>query len=154
MKRHKFLLPYRWQIAGWIILPVSLIAMTLLLTFFLGKISDTAMECCVILDIILGGLSLIMIAFSEEKSEDEFIEHLRGKSLAIAAGITFTIAILWFIFQITYNFYETPDMTDTGTMMVYNALNLMSSVFMMFFIYIVTLKTNLAIYKWRCNHEK
>lgn len=45
-------------------------------------------------------------------------------------------------------------MADTGTMMVYNALNLMSSVFMMFFIYIITLKTNLAIYKWRCNHEK
>lgn len=154
MKKNKFLLPYKYQIAGWIILPVSLIAMTLLLNFFLGKISDTAMRCCVILDMILGGLSLMMIAFSEEKSEDEFIEHLRGKSLAIAAGITFTIAIIWFIFQITYNFYGTPDMADTGTMMVYNALNLMSSVFMMFFIYIITLKTNLAIYKWRCSHEK
>mgnify|MGYP003208932689 FL=1 len=154
MKKNKFLLPYKCQIAGWIILPVSLIAMTLLLNLFLGKISDTAMRCCIILDMILGGLSLMMIAFSEEKSEDEFIEHLRGKSLAIAAGITFTIAIIWFIFQITYNFYGTPDMADTGTMMVYNALNLMSSVFMMFFIYIITLKTNLAIYKWRCNHEK
>ena len=140
--------------AGWIILPVSLIAMTLLLNLFLGKISDTEMRCCVILDMILGGLSLMMIAFSEEKSENEFIEYLCGKSLAISACVTFVIAILWLIFQISYRLYETPDMTDTGTMMAYNALDLMSSVFMMFFIYIIIFKTNIAIYRWRSNHEK
>lgn len=154
MKKHRLLLPHRWQITGWIVLPLSFIVMTLLLVFFLGRISDAAMRSCIVADMILGGLSLLTIAFSEEKSEDEFTEYLRWKSLAIAACTTFAIAILWLVFQISYSLYGTPDMTDTGTMMAYNALDLMSSVFMMFFIYIIIFKTNIAIYRWRSNHEK
>lgn len=45
---------------------------------------------------VIIGVSLLMIAFSEERQEDEFIRSLRGRSLAAAACVAFVLSVIWF----------------------------------------------------------
>jgi len=44
---------------------------------------------------VIIGVSLLMIAFSEERQEDEFIRSLRGRSLAAAACVAFVLSVIF-----------------------------------------------------------
>ena len=44
---------------------------------------------------VVTAVSLLLIAFSEERQEDEFIKSLRGRSLAAAACVAFVLPMFF-----------------------------------------------------------
>ena len=75
---------------------------------------------------VVTAVSLLLIAFSEERQEDEFIKSLRGRSLAAAACVAFVLSIIWFC------------VSNVGQM----------------YLYIVIFKASLWVYRWRSRHEE
>ena len=97
MKVKNYLLPYKWQIAGWAVLLTAFIAFNLIMNAGIGVMNERTLKNLLTVLIFTGSLSLLMIAFSKEKHEDEFVKSLRGRSLAITAGIAFVLSILWLL---------------------------------------------------------
>lgn len=93
-KRHQWLLPWGFQIAGWV-----LIALTLIFPIFV-MLTWQSIDFGAVFDKFPYGGILIMlylgsglIAFSREKVEDEYIGTIRTESVVISAYV----AGLWFI---------------------------------------------------------
>ena len=118
MKTKHYLLSYKWQTAGWILLAVALMLTCLIVGVGLymtmseavTKLFVAAVYVVTALSLLLmavtklfvaavyvvTAVSLLLIAFSEERQEDEFIKSLRGRSLAAAACVAFVLSIIWF----------------------------------------------------------
>lgn len=102
---------------------------------------------------VVTALSLLLIAFSEERQEDEFIKSLRGRSLAAAACVAFVLSIIWFCVSNVGRMYSPLQLGDDlwwKFSMVDNYL----SIIPMFFLYIVIFKASLWVYRWRSRHEE
>ena len=99
MKTKHYLLSYKWQTAGWILLAVALMVTCLIVGIGLYMtMSEAVTKLFVAAVYIVTALSLLLIAFSEERQEDEFIKSLRGRSLAIPMFFLYIVifkASLW-----------------------------------------------------------
>lgn len=93
-KRHQWLLPWSFQIIGWV-----LIALTLLFPIFVMLTWQSIDFGAVFDEFPYGGILTMLylgsglIVFSREKVEDEFIGTIRTESVVISAYV----AGLWFI---------------------------------------------------------
>ena len=96
---------------------------------------------------VVTALSLLLIAFSEERQEDEFIKSLRGRSLAAAACVAFVLSIIWFCVSNVGQMYLPSQISD-------DLWWKFSSIIPMFFLYIVIFKASLWVYRWRSRHEE
>lgn len=116
---YKLLLPHRFKLIGWYILvPATLLGLLFTFTdfdnfsvnakvfaFFRTKIfEDDQLFSFITTDIsstIIGCLFIIgamLVGFSKEKKEDEFIEKLRLSSLLWAVWVNYILLFLCFIF--------------------------------------------------------
>lgn len=86
-----FLLPFRFQLAGWIIAGLGLL--TFVISIFLNP------EPLQLLRFSLGGflvlyIGLFMVGFSKERREDEFTLYLRTSSALTAMLVIFAVKIV------------------------------------------------------------
>ncbi|MCD6091181.1 MAG: hypothetical protein J7J72_06750 [Bacteroidales bacterium] len=121
-----FLLPNRFKRIGWIIfIPVVILGLLWVIfefeptafdiktiALFNEKFSDSVQFFVIvennIVDEIIGILiivSAIFIAFSKEKTEDEFISKIRLESLVWATYVNYAILILALIFVYNMSFF-------------------------------------------------
>ena len=149
MKVKNYLLPYKWQIAGWAVLLTAFIAFNLIMNAGIGVMSERTLKNLLTVLIFTGSLSLLMIAFSKEKHEDEFVKSLRGRSLAITAGIAFVLSILWLLLWCLNVPFKPSDMESVRkTSIVLHIIEGYLSFIPMFFLYIVIFKISLWTYRW------
>ena len=102
---------------------------------------------------VMTALSLLLIAFSEERQEDEFIKSLRGRSLAAAACVAFALSIIWFCVSNVGRMYLPSQMGD-DLWWKFSLVDNYLSIIPMFFLYIVIFKASLWVYRWRSRHEE
>lgn len=98
MKR--FLLPHAFQTAGWLLLLASLVAAAAALILDIptgalpdGTVTADAAKAQPLTRVILAAvyLSLLLIACSREKVEDEMVSSMRLRAIASVACVLFTI---------------------------------------------------------------
>ena len=131
MKTKHYLLPHRWQTAGWILLAVVFVVVNLLFGFDVWSVMDEAAFKLLIAAVyVIIGVSLLMIAFSEERQEDEFC-----------------------VSSINLMYFPMHEADDTKRWVFYMVDNYLS-VLPMFFLYIVIFKVSLWINRRRCRHEE
>lgn len=160
MKVRSFLLPHRWQVAGWGMLVGSVLAFIITLVIIelnleheMFSSPDTLMKLLFSAYCILAGLALLLIAFSKEKKEDEFIMSLRGRSLAITAVAAFTVSVLWLVIRMVGGLYVRLEPFDTVWWIV-SYVDRLLTLIPFFFLYVVVFKAHLWIYRWRSSHEE
>ena len=100
---------------------------------------------------VVTAVSLLLIAFSEERQEDEFIKSLRGRSLAAAACVAFVLSIIWFCVS---NVGHLPLQMGDDLWWKFSLVDNYLSIIPMFFLYIVIFKASLWVYRWRSRHEE
>lgn len=148
--KSKFLLPSKFKKVGWIILiPSTIIGLILLSPYHeLLEINGKAFAICVdqfmgnlhyftivktnITNTLVGALVIIgalMVGFSKEKVEDEFIANLRLNSLLWAVLVNYLLLLFMFLFIYGLAFLN---------IMVYN-------MFTILFLFIA--KFNIALYR-------
>lgn len=85
MKTNSLLLPHSWQIGGWIALALWLCFASIHLTLFgrvdLDNVSSPLKVEYVALCELMPYFSMILICLSREKTEDEFVQHIRAVSV-------------------------------------------------------------------------
>ncbi|MDE5595512.1 MAG: hypothetical protein K2I89_08065 [Muribaculaceae bacterium] len=79
MNKKSYLLPYSCQRYGWFCLAVALIATITFLCVIESKIASSNILQIVI--ICFATIGLLLLCFSKEKNEDEYIGHLRTRIL-------------------------------------------------------------------------
>ena len=90
-KKKLFLLPYRFQTIGWIIVGVGILAF--IASFFLKL--DTRQAAVYPLRAFMAiSIGLFLVGFSREKREDEFTLHLRTNSALTAMLVVFALRIV------------------------------------------------------------
>ena len=113
MKTKHYHLSYKWQTAGWILLAVALMVTCLIVGVGLYMtMSEAVTKLFVAAVYVVTAVSLLLIAFSEERQEDEFIKSLRGRSLAAAACVAFVLSIIWFCVSNVGRMYSHLQMGD------------------------------------------
>ena len=152
MKTKHYLLSYKWQTAGWILLAVALMLTCLIVGVGLYMtMSEAVTKLFVAAVYVVTAVSLI--AFSEERQEDEFIKSLRGRSLAAAACVAFVLSIIWFCVSNVGRMYLPLQMGD-DLWWKFSLVDNYLSIIPMFFLYIVIFKASLWVYRWRSRHEE
>ena len=155
----KLLFPYRFKKVGWILLVPSTILGILCIFYdfsfdfldvkvfaifsddFFGSDTVFGLGKNNITDEIVGVLFIIgalLVAFSKEKNEDEFIEKTRWESLVWATYINYFILIFCFLF-----FYNTSFLW----VMIFNMFTILIFFILRFYFIIIMLKKSLG-------HEK
>ena len=93
-KKHLTLLPHKWQMVGFVGLAIILVCMV---PFFIlnkrGEFQNLMTYCWVAGNILLS-IALLLICFSTEKVEDEYIMSVRYRSLTIVVFIFFIAEII------------------------------------------------------------
>lgn len=85
--------PHSWRKAGWIVAVPSLVACLLVLLdgnprpLPIPSWLDEA-------GVVLASLSLLVVAFSRERVEDEFIERIRWRSLVWAVSVNYGLVVV------------------------------------------------------------
>jgi hypothetical protein len=134
---NKFLLPNKFKIIGWILfLPATVLGVILTTTGFeidwlnakvfaifsdgaIGKSQKFGFMETNITNTVIGILFIIgamLVGFSKEKKEDEFIANLRLSSLLWAVAVNYILLFFAFLFV-----YGTPFLT----VMVYNMFTIL-----------------------------
>ena len=157
MKR-TFLLPHRCKIAGWIVMVPLVIVWLLywldnieapLMNFppfgdglgnlgKVGKIAGTIVDHWPTAYIIAIAASMMMVAFSRERDEDEYVASVRMKSLMISFWVDFTILAI-----------------ATVTIYNFDYLYVMSTqMFLVLFLHIAIFNISMAVIRRRRGHEE
>lgn len=124
--KSNYLLPYKWKKAGWMVLIPSVLLGVLFMVFqyeaawldmqtfsifhepIMGKGSLFTLVDNNIADEILGVLiilSALVVAFSREEQEDEYISNLRLESLVWATYVNYAILLFAILFITEMSFF-------------------------------------------------
>lgn len=146
--KQNYLLPFKAQLTGWILLPLSFIIF-FILSFFSLKLLPNNWDFFSIS--VLQHLSLFLICFSREKKEDEYLSFLRGRSIFITAVIFGIIMIIRGVTASAFTYGVIP-LNDASC---FRCMGVMLEPRLMLLIYIVVYKTSLCIstIKSRKNEE-
>ena len=90
-KKKLFLLPYRFQSIGWIIVGVGILAF---IAYFFLKLENRLAVTYPLYAFLAIYIGLFLVGFSREKREDEFTLHLRTNSALTAMLVIFAIRIV------------------------------------------------------------
>lgn len=103
-----FLFPHSWKKWGWII---TVPAMAVLVCWLAG----IGGGCFIDFDTMLGGLfdevcvtlasvGLLLVSFSETECEDEYVSHIRLRSLVWAVAVDYLLLIVatWCVYDLNY----------------------------------------------------
>ena len=113
MKTNSFLLPYSWQVAGWVMMAAWLVfAGVRLLLYYAGcEIGSEHMFVRVLLAILWElppYLSIMLICISREKLEDEYVQHVRALSVFSLALFLLSLGMLSFAFERLLDWWGLP----------------------------------------------
>ena len=97
-KKHLTLLPHKWQVIGAVTLAVAVVYYGILFSLRDQFNGQNWFAMCVLSARFLLGLSLLLICFSKESVEDEYIASARYRALIISV---FIFIIGWAIVQMT-----------------------------------------------------
>ena len=97
-KKHLTLLPHKWQLIGAVALAVAVVYYGIMLSLRDQFNGQNWFAMCVLSARFLLGLSLLLICFSKESVEDEYIASARYRALIISV---FIFIIGWAIVQMT-----------------------------------------------------
>ncbi len=157
MNKKNFLMPHLCQKIGWVLLiltPVCLVMMALSFnTFHLFEQRYSYMYVNGV-ELLLF-LSMLFIALSKEREEDEMIRELRLSSVAITAYIQFSIYILFSLFQTVGAVCFSNDyvaLYNTFPWFVY--VKSFCGFGISFFVYIVIFKIRLLVRRREARKEK
>ena len=139
--RNIYLLPYRFQWAGWAIAAVSLMFMAV--SYFFGFEAANLVRCQ-IYGLLVLYLGLLLIGFSREKQEDEFTLHLRTSSALIAMLAIFVLSILLSLIIPFLQSNEGPD--NIGQTVFREVTDTVTSPGFAFVVYLLLYKIRLARY--------
>lgn len=103
MNTKSYLLPYKCQRYGWICLTVALIAAIIFL--FVVESGSASINIIQIIIACFATAGLLLLCFSKEKNEDEYIAHVRSRILiwivayaliASALKTVLPLTLVWF----------------------------------------------------------
>ena len=97
-KKHLTLLPHKWQVIGAVTLAVAVVYYGIMFSLRDQFNGQNWFAMCVLSARFLLGLSLLLICFSKESVEDEYIASARYRALIISV---FIFIIGWAIVQMT-----------------------------------------------------
>ncbi|NMM47791.1 hypothetical protein [Marinigracilibium pacificum] len=122
-----YLLPYEWKKAGWIVfIPSIAIGLYLVITEYEPSVFDLRLPSIFVDDFIdsdkklygivennflneiVGVLAIIsglVVAFSKEKIEDEFISKIRLESLVWATYVNYGVLLITILFVYDFSFF-------------------------------------------------
>lgn len=95
-KKHLTLLPHKWQVIGTLVAAISAVLYGVLLCLRDQYNGQNWFTLCVLSARFFLGLSLLLICFSKEKVEDEYIASARYRALTISV---FIFIIGWMIVE-------------------------------------------------------
>ena len=97
-KKHLTLLPHKWQMIGTVVAAISAVFYGVLICLRDRFLGQEWLYLCVISATFLLGLSLLIVCFSKERVEDEYIASARYRALTISV---FIFIVGWAIVQMT-----------------------------------------------------
>ena len=86
-KKHLTLLPHKWQMIGAVVAAISAVFYGVLICLRDRFLGQEWLYLCVISATFLLGLSLLIVCFSKERVEDEYIVSARYRALTISVFI-------------------------------------------------------------------
>ena len=95
-KKHLTLLPHKWQMIGAVVAAISAVFYGVLICLRDRFLGQEWLYLCVISATFLLGLSLLIVCFSKERVEDEYIASARYRALTISV---FIFIVGWAIVQ-------------------------------------------------------
>ena len=141
MNNKSYLLPYSCQRYGWFCLAVALIA-TIIFLF--------AIESSTILQIVIicfAAVGLLLLCFSKEKNEDEYIGHLRTRILAWIVAYALVASTLKTVLSLTLVWVAT--LTTRG-IIAYITSFFFTNPLLLGIIYLLVFKSSLLIANRKC----
>lgn len=141
MNNKSYLLPYSCQRYGWFCLAVALIA-TIIFLF--------AIESSTILQIVIicfAAVGLLLLCFSKEKNEDEYIGHLRKRILTWIVAYTLVASSLKTVLSLTLVWVAT--LTTRG-IIAYITSFFFTNPLLLGIIYLLVFKSSLLIANRKC----
>lgn len=141
MNNKSYLLPYSCQRYGWFCLAVALIA-TIIFLF--------AIESSTILQIVIicfAAVGLLLLCFSKEKNEDEYIGHLRTRILTWIVAYALVASTLKTVLSLTLVWVAT--LTTRG-IIAYITSFFFTNPLLLGIIYLLVFKSSLLIANRKC----
>ena len=141
MNNKSYLLPYSCQRYGWFCLAVALIA-TIIFLF--------AIESSTILQIVIicfAAVGLLLLCFSKEKNEDEYIGHLRTRILTCIVAYALVASSLKTVLSLTLVWVAT--LTTRG-IIAYITSFFFTNPLLLGIIYLLVFKSSLLIANRKC----
>jgi hypothetical protein len=159
MKRKRILLPHKFQIIGWGMF--SLAFMLLLFIVFRYEwstshentfipIVDQYSRYVTFLLLVLAYGSAFLVAFSEEKQEDELISEIRSSSITMVAAVLFALLVLFSLLAALSQTFRLNILTDRS----YMVMHWLSNILFAFFLYVIVFRVRLFILKRRLKNEE
>ena len=97
-KKHLTLLPHKWQVIGAVAAVIAVVYFGVMLSVRNQYNGQNWFSMCILSARFLLGLSLLLICFSKERVEDEYIASARYRALTISV---FIFIIGWMIVEMT-----------------------------------------------------
>ena len=97
-KKHLTLLPHRWQVVGAVVAAISAVFYGVLFCLRDQYLGQKWLNLCALSATFLLGLSLLIVCFSKERVEDEYIASARYRALTISV---FIFIVGWAIVQMS-----------------------------------------------------
>ena len=151
MHHKSYLLPHSFQRVGWALLiacPI-LFGLTLLLFNELKLIPQSYSQFGTLAIYLAASFAALFVGLSEEKQEDEFIQSLRLRSVALTAYICFVLMIISAIIVDVRVAFRLPARSP-----ILSFYRLFNSIIFAFFVYIVIFRYRLFKYRKEASHEE
>jgi tetrahydromethanopterin S-methyltransferase subunit C len=148
-----YLLPYRWQIIGWIILGASLLAT--IVGLLLSKNPNDQMATVYLGSFLFALLGMLIAGLSREKQEDEFTVFLRTRSALTAIAIMLGLRL---VFTLGFSIFAVSVSAETYTNSLIHrlapALKEMTNYGGAFALYLILYKVRLVKYNLQLAKEE
>ena len=151
MNHRSYLLPHSFQRIGWALLIACPVLFGIILLVFNGLklIPQSYSQFGTLAIYLTASFAALFIGLSKEKQEDEFIQSIRLRSIALTAYVCFVLMILSTIIvdvRVAFRLHETS--------VFYTFYQLFSSILFAFFVYIVIFRFRLFKYRKEASHEE
>jgi len=91
-----------------------------------------------------------LVAFSEEKQEDELISEIRSSSITMVAAVLFALLVLFSLLAALSQTFRLNILTDRS----YMVMHWLSNILFAFFLYVIVFRIRLFILKRRLKNEE
>ena len=148
MNKQSYLLPHSYQLFGWGCLAFALIAT--LIYFFMIVTSISSGDILGVVAICFATAGLLLLCFSKEKTEDEYIAHLRTRVLTWIVAYAFFASALKTVLSLTLVWLVTVDTRGFVTLIT---SFLFTNPIALGIVYILAFKTSILVANRKCKEN-